>query len=58
MALQSADLEGQKTYEVFKVFKTGIKKKLTEMIKVYGSDGKAWIPAASGLMKMEVTLQV
>ena len=41
-ALKTTDLEGQKAYDIWKVAKDAFKAKLSEMIVVYGSDGKAW----------------
>ncbi len=40
IALQEADLDGQKAYDVWNIAKEATKKKLIEMIEVYGSFGK------------------
>ncbi len=50
-ALQSANLEGQAAYDVYKVAREGAKSKLIEMIKIYGSEGKAWVPDCKGIKK-------
>lgn len=41
-ALKEADLDGQKAYDVWTVAKNSTKEKLKEMIKIYGSEKKAW----------------
>ncbi len=55
-ALQEADFEGNKVYDIWEVAKQACKKKMMEMIKVYGSDGKAWVPEAEGLPKVRTTM--
>ncbi len=55
-ALQSADLEGAKAYTVWTVGRDAAKAKLKEMIEVYGSVGKAWVPESKGLPKEETTM--
>ena len=48
--LQSTDLSGGKAYDTYSVLRTAIKEKLKEMIKVYGSDGKAWTKPSAGIL--------
>lgn len=52
-AVKEADLEGQNAYNVMEVLKQGLKEKMKEMIKVYGSAGKAYMRKADGLLKKE-----
>lgn len=54
--LKESDLEGGKAYDVWDVGRNAAKAKLKEMIKVYGSVGKAWTPVAKGLPKAEATM--
>ena len=55
-ALKETDLEGQKAYDVWEVAKKANKDKMAEMIQVYGSAGKAWIPESKGLPKAVTTM--
>lgn len=56
-ALKAADLEGQGAYDVWNVGRNGAKKKLKQMMEIYGSVGKSWCPASPGLPKKAVTLE-
>ena len=56
IAVQSADLQGQNAYGVYDVLKEGAKAKLREMIQVYGSKDKAWLPVCKGIAKKETTM--
>lgn len=53
--LEATDLHGGNAYNVFVAAKKGAKDKLLEMIKVYGSDGKAWDVKPAGLPVMDTT---
>ena len=55
-ALKAADLEGAKAYTVWTVGRDAAKAKLKEMIEIYGSVGKAWVPEFKGLPKEETTM--
>ncbi len=55
-ALNAADLEGTNIYSVYTIAGNAAKAKLKEMIEVYGSAGKAWIPEVKGLPKEEEAL--
>lgn len=55
-AIKEADLEGNKAYDVWEVAKQANKDKMKEMIKVYGSDGKAWLPESEGLPKRKTSM--
>ena len=47
--VQSTDYEGNKAYFVMMSVSNAIREKTKELIKLYGSDGKAWTPEAKGL---------
>lgn len=48
--LQSADLQGGKAYDIYKIQRTAVKEKLKEMIEVYGSKDKAWKKEPTGIL--------
>lgn len=50
-AIKAQDLDGQAAYSVYAVAREGAKAKLMEMIKIYGSKGKAWALQPRGLIK-------
>lgn len=54
--LKETDLEGGKAYDVWEVARQANKKALMEFIKVYGSDGKAWVPESEGLRNTVTTM--
>jgi len=54
--VREADLEGNKAYDVWEVLKEANKQKMKEMIKVYGSDGKAWVAENKGLNKVTTSM--
>lgn len=56
-ALKAADLEGQAAYGVYNVAREGAKELLKKMIKIYGSDGKAWNPVNKGLGAKATTME-
>lgn len=56
-ALKAADLEGQAAYGVWNVAREGAKELLKKMIKIYGSDGKAWTPVSKGLGAKATTME-
>lgn len=45
------DLEGSKANDVYYVIRTAVKEKLKELICIYGSDYKAWIPEGRGIWR-------
>lgn len=55
-AFKETDLEGGKAYGVWEVGRNAVKEKLKEMIKIYGSEGKAWVPAPKGLPKVATSM--
>lgn len=50
-AVLNADLDGNRAYFIFKIAQLGFKEKLKEMISIYGSNGKSWVPESKGLPK-------
>lgn len=50
-SILNTDLNGSGSYYVYSAAIKGAKEKLKEMIKVYGSDGKAWMPESKGLSR-------
>lgn len=54
--IKETDLEGQKAYEVWNVAKKSAKDKLREMMLIYGSKDKAWIPENKGLSTKRMTM--
>lgn len=55
-ALQSTDLSGGAAYGVWTCGANGAKKKLAEMIKVYGAEGKNWLTEYPGLPHVKTTM--
>ena len=55
-AVLNGDFEGNKVYDIWEVAKQGTKKKMKQMIEVYGSVNKAWTPEFKGLPKIITTL--
>lgn len=47
--VKSTDYEGNKAYFIMMSVSIAIKEKTKELIKLYGSDGKAWTPEPQGL---------
>ena len=47
--VKSTDYEGNKAYFIMMSVAIAIKEKTKELIKLYGSDGKAWTPEVKGL---------
>ncbi|MBQ4253608.1 MAG: class II fructose-bisphosphate aldolase, partial [Erysipelotrichaceae bacterium] len=47
--VKNTDYEGNKAYFIMMSVSIAIKEKTKELIKLYGSDGKAWIPETKGL---------
>ena len=56
-ALAKADLSGNGAYGLWKIAKAGWKNRLKELMKVVGSEGKAWIPALTGTPGAEMELE-
>lgn len=56
-AIQEAKESGASSYDFYTVIHDGVKKKLKEMISVYGSVGKAWKPVNNGLVKKKMTMK-
>ena len=50
-------LQGKAKGRYWRIIKTALQKRLAEKIKVYGSDGKAWDVAASGLPHKPIDLE-
>ena len=48
-AVQRADLSGNKAYSVYDVSRDAAKAKLKEKMKLYGSEGKAWLAKPEGV---------
>lgn len=55
-AVEAADLEGSNAYNFYNIAKKGSQAKLEEMIKVYGSENKAWQPENKGLIIKDTTM--
>lgn len=49
--LLKTDIGGQAAYNIYPVIREAVKVKLEEMIKLYGSEGKAWKTAPKGIVK-------
>lgn len=56
-ALKKADFRGNNVYNVYNIARDAAKEKLSELMKVYGSEGRAWIPRAKGLGTKDTTLR-
>jgi fructose-bisphosphate aldolase class II len=56
-AVMAADLEGQKAYHIWNTVREGAKNKLKEMINVYGSENKAWVPVCKGLGTKQTSME-
>lgn len=56
-AVLEAKESGLSSYDFYTVIHDGVKNKLKEMIGIYGSSGKAWIPVNHGLIKKETTMK-
>ena len=50
-SVTEGDLEGGKANDVYYVIREAVKAKLKELICVYGSDGKAWVPEDLGITR-------
>jgi len=47
--IKDGDFEGNKAYGVYDQIILALKTKLTKLIGIYGSTGKAWAPSVAGL---------
>lgn len=56
-AVQKADFTGNNVYNVYNIARDAAKEKLIEKMKIYGCEGKAWIPQAKGLGNKDTTLR-
>ena len=60
-AAWDAVLEGKaseaSTYDFYTLIHDGIKKKLKQVIELYGSSGKAWKPVNHGLIRKEISMK-
>lgn len=56
-AVQAADFQGNNVYNVYNIARDAAKDKLIEKMKLYGCEGKAWIPEAKGLGNKDTTLR-
>lgn len=56
-AVNEAKEAGRSTYDFYSIIHDGVKNKLKEMIQIYGSVGKAWIPLNNGLIKKKMTMK-
>ena len=56
-AVQKAKETGASSYDFYSVIHAGVKNKLKEMIELYGSAGKAWVPVNRGLVKKMTTMK-
>ncbi len=54
--VKNTDYEGNKAYFIMMSVSIAIKEKTKELIKLYGSDGKAWIPETKGLPRSKFPL--
>ena len=54
--VKTTDYEGNKAYFIMMSVSIAIKEKTKELIKLYGSDGKAWIPETKGLPRSKFPL--
>ena len=53
-SIRNKNFDGNKAYSIFRVVQEGFKEKLKEMIAVYGSADKAWLPKVSGLPRSKI----
>ncbi|MPM35354.1 Fructose-bisphosphate aldolase [bioreactor metagenome] len=53
-SIRNKNFDGNKAYAIFRVVQEGFKEKLKEMIAVYGSADKAWLPKVSGLPRSKM----
>lgn len=56
-AVMEAKETGASSYDFYSILHDGVKNKLKEMIAIYGSINKAWIPVHKGLVKKETTMK-
>lgn len=56
-ALKKTNFSGNNVYNVYNIARDAAKEKLMELIKVYGSEGKAWIKKPKGLGTKDTTLK-
>ena len=56
-AAQSADFTGNKAYGIWECVREAYRKKLEEMIVVYGSAGKAWTPETPEFKKAKLNFE-
>lgn len=56
-AIKKYDFTGNKAYDIYNVMRSALKSKLKEKIKLYGSEGKAWIAIPKGLDKRENNME-
>ena len=53
-SVRNMNFDGNKAYFIFRVVQEGFKEKLKEMITVYGSADKAWLPKVTGLPRSKI----
>ena len=56
-AVQAADFSGNNVYNVYNIARDAAKEKLIEKMKLYGCEGKAWIPESRGIGNKDTTLR-
>lgn len=56
-ALDAARAKGASAYDLFPVIHDELKKKMKELILIYGSDGKAWNIPNKGLLTKAITMK-
>lgn len=56
-AVQAAYFEGNNVYNVYNIARDAAKEKLIEKMKLYGCEGKAWIPQTNGIGNKDTTLR-
>ncbi len=52
-----ADLSGNGAYGLWGLAQAGYKKRLKELIEIFGGKGKAWTPAAKGISKANIVME-